>query len=179
MPNAEKIIAAIERSNLVTADVVDQLRRKLERTPTMGLRAAVKWLVEKRQVTTAQGGRLLANIGDADEDDDDFDVAPSDRDDDARQTRGVPAAAEDDDDDLEMIPIDGDDAASDPGGKSTGRRTESTELPACPGIAKRWLKLPPPAPADAIIKPSNTARPRSSALKPSRTNSRRKRALCE
>ena len=62
------------------------------------------------------------------------------------------------------------------GGRSTGRSTESTELPATPGIAKRWLKLPPPAPADEIISPSNTARPRSSALKPSRTNSRRKRA---
>ena len=65
------------------------------------------------------------------------------------------------------------------GGISTGRRIDSTEFPASPGIANRWLKLPPPAPAEAIISPSNAIRPCSSALKPSRTNSRRNRPLCE
>ena len=64
------------------------------------------------------------------------------------------------------------------GGWSTGLRMDSTELPAWPGMANRWLKLPPPPPADAIISPSKAARPRSSWLKPSRTNSRSSRPLC-
>jgi outer membrane protein assembly factor BamB/TolA-binding protein len=160
MPNAEKIIAAIEQSNLVSADVVDQLRRKLERTPTMGLRAAVKWLVEKRQVTTAQGGRLLASIGDAKEEDDDFDLMPSERDDDARQTRGVPLAAEDDDD-LEMFPLDGDDAAGGPGNKAAGRgRSAAT------GSSARWAGTPQPAVPKAKAS-DKTAPPKSGRPAPS------------
>jgi len=135
MPNAEKIVAVIEQSNLVSADVIDQLRRKLERTPAMGLRAAVKWLVEKRQLTTAQGGRLLASIGDADEEDD-FDLVPSDREEDARQTREVPVAAEDDDD-LEMFPLDAEDDASGPANKPAPR----SKTPATASSA-RWAGTP-------------------------------------
>jgi len=118
MPNAEKIIAAVERSNLVTADVVDQLRDKLDRTPVMGLRAAVKWLVEKRHITAAQGGRLLANIEDVGDGDDDFDLMPRERGDDIRQTRAGPAVG---DDDFEIFPPDGADATSGAGNKAPGR----------------------------------------------------------
>src|SRR5436309_61893 len=105
MPNAEKIVHAVEASNLVDAEVVDQLRRKLERAPTMGLREAIKWLAAKRHITTAQGGRLLASIESAaDQDDDEFDLSPNGRNDDARLTRGAPAAK--DDEDLAMTPVD-------------------------------------------------------------------------
>src|SRR5207249_4849121 len=97
----EKIVQAVEQSNLIDAEVVEQLRRKLDRTPSMGLRAAIKWLAEKRHITTAQGGRLLASIEAAG--DDDFDLAPVERNDDARNTRHAEA---DDEPDLAMSPID-------------------------------------------------------------------------
>ncbi|HUY36521.1 MAG TPA: PQQ-binding-like beta-propeller repeat protein [Pirellulales bacterium] len=182
MPNTEKIIAVIEQSDLVTADVVDQLRSKLDRAPAMSLRAAVKWLVEKRHISTAQGGRLLAKVEEADDKEDDLDLMPKgeaddirhtrgaiaatsgwqpsdlDEGDDIRQTRGAPAAAEDDD--LEMLPLDGTGAPSDPG-KQVPARSPS----AGSGGTARWAGTPPStaprAKAPAKTSPAQSSPPKS------------------
>jgi outer membrane protein assembly factor BamB/TolA-binding protein len=133
MPNADKILSAVERSNLVTDDVIEQLRKKLARTPAMGLREAVKWLVEKRHITTAQGGRLVASAEKAEDEADaesELNFAASQGDVPVGQTRGAAAAG--DDDELDVFPLDAD-AAND-GGKPAAAK------PAAAGA--RWAGTP-------------------------------------
>ena len=61
MSNLETILATIESSQLVSPDVLDELRRRLEQSPQAAdLRSAVRWLVQKEHMTSDQGRRLLA-----------------------------------------------------------------------------------------------------------------------
>src|SRR5579884_1389488 len=64
MPDLSNIIATIEASNLVSDDVVDELRRRLEKSKQpVDLKSAVKWLVQKEHITSEQGRRLIAKAG--------------------------------------------------------------------------------------------------------------------
>ncbi|HEV3023085.1 MAG TPA: hypothetical protein VGX76_11485, partial [Pirellulales bacterium] len=132
MPNAEKIIAAVEQSNLVTDDVVALLRKKIARTPAMGLREAVKWLVEKRHITTAQGGRLVAGAEKAEDDaeDEELNFAASNREIATSQTRGAPGA---DDDEMALFPSDG---------ANGGEKPAAAKPAAAAGASARWAGTP-------------------------------------
>ena len=62
MSNLEGILAVIGNSQLVSDDVLTELRKKLEQSPSPpDLRAAVRWLVQKEHVTSDQGRRLIAS----------------------------------------------------------------------------------------------------------------------
>ncbi|OYV85639.1 MAG: hypothetical protein B7Z73_13185, partial [Planctomycetia bacterium 21-64-5] len=64
MPDISPIIATIEDSNLVSDEVVDELRQRLEKSKQPAdLKSAVKWLVQKEHITSEQGRRLIARAG--------------------------------------------------------------------------------------------------------------------
>ncbi|HWB13772.1 MAG TPA: PQQ-binding-like beta-propeller repeat protein [Pirellulales bacterium] len=87
MPDISHILSAVEQSNLVSDDVIGELRQRLEKSrQPPDLKAAVKWLVQKEHITSDQGRRLLSRAG-----------TPS------AGTAPKPVAGGDDDDDLKLV----------------------------------------------------------------------------
>lgn len=87
--NNDEIISIVEASNLVSDQVLEQLRDRLESTKQpVDLKLAVKWLVQKEHITSEQGRRLLSRAGGA--------AAP-------RSAAPAKPSAPPDDDDLELI----------------------------------------------------------------------------
>ncbi|MEX2558279.1 MAG: PQQ-binding-like beta-propeller repeat protein, partial [Pirellulales bacterium] len=140
MATIESVLAVIERSNLVSSDVVSELKHRLEKSKhEADVRTAVKWLVAKEHITLAQGQRLLQQ------------QPPSQAD-----TRTAPL---DDDDELELLPLDDERAGTRPRSKPApsdedleifsspppAPRAAPTERPVQPGGGARWLGTPRPA----------------------------------
>jgi outer membrane protein assembly factor BamB/TolA-binding protein len=130
MPDLSQILATVEQSNLVSDDVIDELRQRLEKSrQTPDLKAAIKWLVQKEHITSDQGRRLLARAGNAapaaaaktaqaDDDDlklfDDQPVAPAKSPAAGNKAPTSKAAPRRRDDDLELSPLDDETAAAHP-----------------------------------------------------------------
>ena len=150
--NNDEIISVVEASNLVSDEVLEQLRDRLENAKQpVDLKLAVKWLVQKEHVTSEQGRRLLSRAGGAG-------PAPGS----AAPARPAPAkrtAPPDEDDGLELVdeadpvaeaelieeglelfPL-GDSAGPAPAAKSPGSKSPASKSPA--GKAdQRWAGTP-------------------------------------
>jgi hypothetical protein len=60
MSNKEQLLAVIRQSNLVSDETLALLSQRMEKTSgRITLRSAVKWLIDKGHITSAQGQRLL------------------------------------------------------------------------------------------------------------------------
>lgn len=146
MPDISQILASIEQSNLVSDDVIDELRQRLEKSrQPVDLKTAVKWLVQKEHITSDQGRRLLSRAGGST-------IARPAPDDDDLQLIDEPAAASRPpakgpprqlDDDLEMSPLDDGARATRPS-KQSSPRWAGTPKSAPP---KRAAERSPPEPA--------------------------------
>jgi outer membrane protein assembly factor BamB/TolA-binding protein len=167
MPDISQILSAVEQSNLVSDDVIDELRQRLEKSrQTPDLKAAVKWLVQKEHITSDQGRRLLsrastapagaaAKPAPADEDDDlklfDEPASPPS----PAPPRKAPRQA---DDDLQLSPLDDGTGAAQPASapSSAGKRSDA-----------RWAGTPQ-APAPRRSEPA-AAKPRPARRQPIET----------
>jgi len=172
MPNLDSIVATIKQSQLVSPDVVEELRSKLQQSSQpVDLRSAVRWLVQKEHITSDQGRRLIASqknapAGAANEE---VGFAPME---DAAPTPARRGAA---DDDLELSPMD--DAPPAPAARPVApaarpvapaaRPVAPAARPAAPEAkpaagASRWAgtpKSPPPAAAAPRARPARPAAP--------------------
>jgi outer membrane protein assembly factor BamB len=142
MPDISQVLATIEQSNLVSDDVIEELRQRLEKSrQPADVKTAVKWLVQKEHITSDQGRRLLSRAGGgaepqatraapADDDLQLFEEPPAAPPPPAKAPAGkAPPSL---DDDLELFPLD--DAA------------EAARVPPAPKPAKRpaarWAGTP-------------------------------------
>lgn len=153
MPDLANIIATIEASNLVSDEVVDELRQRLEKSKQpVDLKSAVKWLVQKEHITSEQGRRLISRVGGAGTaaqpaarsapPDDDFKLAdeepaaaPPAK---ASPSRAPAAKAPEMDDDLELFPLDDAAQAAEP---ARAAAPPPSSKPSSP----RWAGTPKPA----------------------------------
>ncbi|HXT60473.1 MAG TPA: PQQ-binding-like beta-propeller repeat protein, partial [Pirellulales bacterium] len=181
MSNLETILATIESSQLVSPDVLDELRRRLEQSPQAAdLRSAVRWLVQKEHMTSDQGRRLLAGKqpAPAASADDEMKLAPMDDEPPkaaARPAPSPPAAARPaarqaappppDDDDLELFPVDEPPAAAAP------RRPQPQRAPAANEIDEDLELFPLDEPQATSPPPKRPAAP-TAGKPPSATPSR-------
>lgn len=155
MPDLSNIIATIEASNLVSDEVVDELRHRLEKSrQPVDLKSAVKWLVQKEHITSEQGRRLLAKSGGSaaqparpappDDDlklvDDEPVAAPPPAKPSKPISRAPAAPAPEIDDDLELFPMDDAAEAAEP-----ARAAPPPSRPSKPS-SPRWAGSPQPEP---------------------------------
>ncbi|HVX63363.1 MAG TPA: hypothetical protein VHC19_22270, partial [Pirellulales bacterium] len=182
MSNLDSILTVIGNSQLVSDDVLMELRKKLEQSSSPpDLRAAVRWLVQKEHVTSDQGRRLIAShsasaagsapppgpAAAAAEEEEELELFPLDNPPPAAPRAQAPAPEADEvDEDLELFPIDEPQAAP-----PAGKPTASTAPPARPvagGGASRWAGSPPRAapasPAPPAARPA-APKPRKAAPK--------------
>ena len=161
MSNLDSIIATIKQSQLVSPDVVEELRSKLQQSSQpVDLRSAIRWLVQKEHITSDQGRRLVAAQKNpaAGAADDNLGFAPMADEAPAAAPARKPAARRAADDDLELSPMDD---APPPAARPAAPAARPAAPEAKPAAAgSRWAGSPkqaPPAAAAASRPPA--ARP--------------------
>ncbi|HEX5444333.1 MAG TPA: PQQ-binding-like beta-propeller repeat protein [Pirellulales bacterium] len=156
----EEIVSIIDASNLVSDQVLGELRDRLDKAKQpVDLKLAVKWLVQKEHVTSEQGKRLLSRAGGTA-------AGPAP----AAPKKPVPAP---DDDDLELIdePAVEADVVDEglelfPLGESAETGPAPAAKPAAGKAEKRWAGTPrsaEPKRGDAARSPARAAGRRPAA----------------
>jgi TolA-binding protein len=156
MPDLSTILSAVEESNLVSDDVIEELRQRLEKSrQPPDLKAAVKWLVQKEHITSDQGRRLLARAPSAGAAPKAAEPAQAD-DDDLKLFEEPPAAPAPSkapsqrrpDDDLKLSPLDDVETAETNSTSSSSNKRSDARWAGTPeaSSSRRSERSEPPAP---------------------------------